>query len=252
MRVCEFFKEILCGGKVLRRLRAGGRRIRYNFAKGFFGGMMMASAWNFIGIGAWLVVLLYLILIIRNIRHRHIKMIITEKKTFKWQLLLRDLVLILIFIAGFGFMSYQTFFSHARVTDKDRVKTVYSTEPLILQTDGATGYYVSVEHGEGRAAIQTYTYWTEGHRNQVKSIQSSIATGKKPISIGARVYRFPSDWIKKADEKYNQAFVAKVEATYKPCFWNGLGMHVGHNAFDYTMIRVPTSLFVSQEDPSEP
>ncbi|WP_125767158.1 LVIS_2131 family protein [Lapidilactobacillus wuchangensis] len=208
----------------------------------------MGSAWNWIGIIAWLLVLGYLIFIIHNIRHRHIRMIIMSKKTFSWPVLATDLALIVVFLAGFVFMSYQTFFNQASVTEERLVKVKYTTEPLVLQTQGDTGYMVKVQQGEGRAAIQTYTYWTEGHQNQVKSIHASIATGKTPISIGGKVYRWPSKMIKTADEEYSQAFAARVVATYKPGFWNGLGMRVGHNALDYTMIRVPSSTFVSQDE----
>ncbi|WP_261806326.1 LVIS_2131 family protein [Lapidilactobacillus luobeiensis] len=207
----------------------------------------MNFGWNLIGIGAWLLLMVYLVIIIQNIRHRHIRMIVMNKKTFSWKVLSKDLLLVVVFLAGFVFMTYQTLFSRVEVTAQDRVEVKYTTEPLVLQTSGDTGYMVTVARGEGREAIQTYTYWTEGHRNQVKSIHASIATGSKPIPIGAKVYHFPNKMIKKADKQYNQAFAARVEATYKPGFWNGLGMKVGHNALEYTMIRVPSSTFVSED-----
>ncbi|WP_461219439.1 LVIS_2131 family protein [Lapidilactobacillus salsurivasis] len=207
----------------------------------------MNSGWNLIGIGAWLLLLVYLIVIIQNIRHRHIRMIVMNRKTFSWPVFGKDMLLVVVFAAGFVFMAYQTLFNRVDVSEQDRVAVSYTTEPLVLQTSGGTGYMVTVARGSGREAIQTYTYWTEGHRNQVKSIHASIATGSKPVSIGARVYHFPNKMIKKADKRYNQAFVARVEATYKPGFWNGLGMKVGHNALEYTMIRVPSSVFVSED-----
>lgn len=207
----------------------------------------MGSAWNWIGVIAWLLVLGYLVFIIQNIRHRHIRMIIMTKRTFSWSVLAKDLGLIVVFLAGFAFMGYHTFFNQVQVTEHALVKVSYTTEPLVLQTTGDSGYMVKVDQGDGRAAIQKYTYWTEGHKNQVKSIHASIATGTTPISIGGRAYRWPSKMIKKADKEYSQAFAARVIATYKPGFLNGLGMRVGHNALDYTMIRVPSSTFVSQD-----
>ncbi|MFD1465091.1 LVIS_2131 family protein [Lapidilactobacillus mulanensis] len=205
----------------------------------------MNSAWNWIGLGAWFILLVFLIFIVQNIRHRHIKMIVMTRRTFSFTTFLLDLLLVAIFIGGLGFMSYQTFFRHVDVTDQDLVSVKYSTVPLVLQTNGGNGYFVTVEQGEGRTPIQKYTYWTQGNQYQVKSIHASIATGEDPITIGARVYRFPSKMIKNADKKY-EAFVATVRATYKPTFLNGLGMRVGHNALDYTMIRVPSSVFVSK------
>lgn len=207
----------------------------------------MNSAWNWIGLAAWFVLLVFLIFIVQNIRHRHIKMIIMTKRTFSLSTMLLDLLLITIFLGGLGFMSYQTFFSHVDVADQKMVAVKYDTTPLVLQTNGANGYFVTVEQGEGRMPIQTYTYWTEGNKYQVKSIHASIATGNDPISIGAKVYQIPSKLIKKADQDYRQAFVATARATYKPNFWNGLGMRVGKNAVDYTMIRVPSSTFVSKK-----
>lgn len=207
----------------------------------------MNSAWNWIGLAAWFILLVFLIFIVQNIRHRHIKMIIMTKRTFSLSTMLLDLLLIAIFLGGLGFMGYQTFFSRVDVTDHEMVAVKYNTTPLVLQTNGANGYFVTVEQGAGRMPIQTYTYWTEGNMYQVKSIHASIATGQDPISIGSKIYRMPDKLIKEADKDYRQAFVATARATYKPNFWNGLGMRVGKNAVDYTMIRVPSSTFVSKK-----
>lgn len=211
----------------------------------------MNSAWNWIGLIAWFILLVFLIFIVQNIRHRHIKMIIMTKRTFSFSTMLLDLLLIAIFAGGLGFMSYQTFFAHVDVSNHKMVSVKYATTPLVLQTNGANGYFVTVEQGKGRMPIQTYTYWTEGTKYQVKSIHASIATGTDPVSIGAKVYRMPTKLIKKADQDYRQAFVATARATYKPNFWNGLGMRVGKNAVDYTMIRVPSSTFVSKSGVDE-
>lgn len=205
----------------------------------------MNSAWNCIGLIAWFILSVYLIFIVQNIRHRHIKMIVMSRRTFSWSTFLLDLLLVVIFLGGLSVMGYQTFLRHVDVTDQDLVRVKYSTTPLVLQTNGGNGYFVTVEQGEGKTPIQRYTYWTQGNKYQVKSIHASIATGEDPITIGARAYRFPSKMIKNADKKY-EAFAATVRATYRPTFWNGLGMRVGHNALDYTMIRVPSSVFVSK------
>ncbi len=49
------------------------------------------------------------------------------------------------------------------------------------------------------------------------------------------------------DKKYQRAYVAIYTAKYKRNWQNGIGMHAGHLATRYYLIRVPDSSFIKQE-----
>ena len=53
--------------------------------------------------------------------------------------------------------------------------------------------------------------------------------------------------INKMDKKYQRAYVAIYTAKYKRNWQNGIGMHAGHLATRYYLIRVPDSSFIKQE-----
>ena len=63
--------------------------------------------------------------------------------------------------------------------------------------------------------------------------QSNIANVKKELA--------------KMDKKYQRAYVAIYTAKYKRNWQNGIGMHAGHLATRYYLIRVPDSSFIKQE-----
>ena len=45
----------------------------------------MTLGWNILGILAWLILVLYLIFIVQNIRKRHLIMIVKDRKRFEWK-----------------------------------------------------------------------------------------------------------------------------------------------------------------------
>lgn len=202
------------------------------------------SAWNYIGVVAWLIVLAWLIFMILNIRKRHLKMIIKDHKRFTLENLLLDLGSVIIFIALAVSMTYATFLRQPDLRDKNEVRIVYHYHPLVLQTNGVQGYFVKVHNGNGKKPIQYYTYWTNGARYQVSSNHAGVATGTNPLSISGAGMPWQKQKIKKIDEQMQHAFVAQLSARYRPNFMNGLGLRVGRHAENYFLIRVPADTFV--------
>ena len=98
------------------------------------------SAWNFIGILAWLIVLAWLIFTILNTRKRHLKMIIKDHKKFTWRNLCLDIVEVVVSLAMAIFMVQTTFLRVPNLKDSSQVKLSYQYKPLVLKTDGAQGY----------------------------------------------------------------------------------------------------------------
>lgn len=52
----------------------------------------------------------------------------------------------------------------------------------------------------------------------------------------------------KQDREHEKAYAVKLTATYRPSFWNGLGVHVGHQAMTRWLIRVPAQSFINTTD----
>ena len=53
------------------------------------------------------------------------------------------------------------------------------------------------------------------------------------------------------DKKYQRAYVAIYTAFYKKNWQNGIGMHAGHLATRYYLIRVPDQSFIKQKQAKE-
>jgi hypothetical protein len=49
------------------------------------------------------------------------------------------------------------------------------------------------------------------------------------------------------DKKYQRAYVAVYTAKYKKNWQNGIGMHAGHLATRYYLIRIPDASFIKQK-----
>ncbi|MCD2256813.1 hypothetical protein FHQ08_08760 [Lactobacillus sp. CC-MHH1034] len=205
------------------------------------------SAWNFIGITAWLIVLAWLIFIIINIRQRHLRMIIKERQRFSAKHLILDIVEIFVFFILFIGMMYVTFFRTPNLKATDEVKLTYSYKPLVLQTNGSQGYFVKVQNGGTKRSTQYYTYWVKGARYEVSSNYATITSTSKPLTVNNTGIPWPKVQLNRIDEQMQQAFVARAKGTYQPNFMNGLGLHVGHTAVDYFLIRVPADTFIETE-----
>lgn len=208
------------------------------------------NLWNSIGLIAWVVLLAYLIFIIINIRQRHLKMVVQEHKTRSLKTTLIDIAeVIVLFVAVWG-MVWVTWLRPVDFTDKSSVTIKHSYNNLVLKTGDTHSYFVSVRSGNGKNPIRYYTYWTEGARYQISSLNATIADGVDPLTMSASAYPWSKKTLTKMDKITEKAYVATMTATYKDTFLNGLGMHAGKTADHFSLIRIPNETFV-QVNPVE-
>lgn len=206
----------------------------------------MTIGWNILGILAWLVIVLYLVFIIQNIRKRHIMMIVRDRKRFKWSTTLLDALEVIIFLGAVISMSFLTFFSHPDLQNKSLIDSKVEYESLILSTDKKGSYYVTATSSNNTAPRQSYRWYSNGTKMIVNSNYASISDGTNPLSVAASAIPYSEKELKKADSHYQNAYVAVYTATYKRNWYNGLGLHAGRTATQYYLIRVPDQTFVRQ------
>lgn len=204
----------------------------------------MKSTWNLIGMGLWLLLLIYLIWMVHNMRVRRLKLIVKEKRSFSWQNLGISAVELVVFLLAFWGMSYATFLQDVSKLKTNRVTEAVHYEPIVLSTETNPAAYVTVKTGNGRHPIQHYTYYTKGEKYQVSSNDATVTMGDHPINLVASTYKWDKKKVKHMDTRYQKAWVGVVETTYKKTFWNGIGLHAGRLANRFTVIRIPDQSFM--------
>ncbi len=85
----------------------------------------MKSAWNLVGMGLWLLLLVYLVWMVHDMRVRRLRLLVTEKKSYSSRNVMISVVELVIFLLGLWGMGYATFFS-----GRQRVKTKSSDSGL--------------------------------------------------------------------------------------------------------------------------
>ncbi|AXX65151.1 MAG: hypothetical protein J6584_05755 [Lactobacillus sp.] len=199
--------------------------------------------WNLLGLAVWLIIIVAIVAVIFNIRKRHLKMIVVHKKRHSLSNSLLDIIEVGAILLAIGTMFYLTFLNKVSVKDTQRVYLTYEVKPLVMQTKDAQGFYVQAKEAQGKNIMQYYTYWVKGARFTVPGNNASISDGHQPISLNAKNYPWPHT--EKYDKKYQYAYVMTMIARYKNNVTNGLGLHAGNVATDYSLIRVPSSTFVN-------
>ncbi|ETY73476.1 LVIS_2131 family protein [Lactiplantibacillus fabifermentans] len=208
----------------------------------------MTSAWNWIGIIAWIIVLALLVWVFHNIRVRRIKMIVERKHTFEWRSLfitIGELVVSFGLVIGMG---YVTFTNRADLSNKQDVEVTYSYEPLVLQVGSKRSYYVAVDRGTTNKPVHIYNYWVKGAKYTVSSNKATVVSSLKQVKVADAGIPWSQTALKKQDWQHERAYAVKLTATYKPNFWNGLGVHVGHQAMTRWLLRVPAQSFINTTD----
>lgn len=210
----------------------------------------MKSAWNLVGMGLWLLLLIYLIWMVHDMRVRRLKLLVTEKRSWSWRNLMTSVIELAIFLVALWGMGYTTLFQDVSKLDTQRVTISYHYKPLVLEASGTAGSsdYVSVRTGNGRKPVQYYTYYTAGERDLVTSDNATIASGSHPINITASAYKWDQAKIKQMERNHQKAWVGVVETTYKKNFVNGIGLHAGRLANRFTLIRIPDHSFIRQQN----
>ncbi|WP_125706486.1 LVIS_2131 family protein [Lacticaseibacillus daqingensis] len=198
--------------------------------------------WNLIGIGAWVVLIAYLIFVMMNIRSRHLKMVVMRQKPAR-TLMIDALELVVLAAAAYG-MAWVTWLRPVDFTDTSSIAVHYQYDKLIIQPDASSSYYVTVQSGNGKVPVRHFTYWTAGAKTEITSQNADLSTGTNPLTIRASAYPWQTKRLAELDRTAEKAWVASLTSTYKPTFLNGLGMHVGHSAERFDLIRVPNDTVI--------
>lgn len=206
----------------------------------------MTIGWNILGILAWLIIVLYLVFIIQNIRKRHLMMIVRDRKRFKWSTTIVDALEIIVLLVAISGMAFLTFFASPDLADKNNISSDVEYQPLILSTGKKSSFYVTATSNEKSAPKQSYRIYSNGNKITVNSNYATISDGVDPMSVAAGAIPYSAKQLKKADARYQRAYVAIYTATYKKNWYNGLGLHSGRIATKYYLIRVPDRTFVRQ------
>lgn len=203
--------------------------------------------WNLLGILVWVVIILYLVFVIQNIRQRRIKMIIKQHKRFTWPNLLLDLVEIVVFLVAAGWMFNQCLMDNPDLDDQARISSSVKYQPLIMSTGGTgNSSYVTINSSKKKNGWQTYTFYQSGQKMTVSSNYASVSYGKTPTNLNSEKIPYNKKVLLKKDREYQRAYVAIYTARYKSNWQNGLGIHAGRLATRYYLIRVPDSSFIKQ------
>jgi len=204
------------------------------------------NSWNFVGIISWIIVIALLIFVVFNIRNRHLKILVEQKKKITGATILTDLLEILVVILAVSGMLYMTLFTKVDSMNKDEVAVSYKYDPLIVQTtsDGQ-GYYVKIDKKESNSSTDVYQYWLNNSTYTVSSQNSTISDATLPFTVSGLRLDWPMKKITKLDSKYQSAYVITVQARYKNNFKNGLGLRANRYAMEYRVLRVPARSFIN-------
>lgn len=204
-------------------------------------------SWNLLGVLLWVVVILYFIFVIQNIRKRRIKMIIKKHQQFSWNNFLIDILEVAVFLVGVIWLFGRTMLDNPDLEDKTKITSTITYEPLVINTGTGNSNYVTINSKKKKISTQTYTYYCNGKKARVSSDFASVAYGKSPLDLNASRIPYDKKELKKMDRKYQKAYVATYTATYKKVWQNGLGLHAGHIATRYYLIRIPDASFVKEK-----
>ena len=212
----------------------------------------MKSAWNLVGMGLWLLLLIYLIWMVHDMRVRRLKLLVTEKRSWSWQNIAKSSIELVIFLLCLWGMGYTTLFQDVSQLNSKRVTVTHQYKPLVLETN-ATGSsdYVFVKTGNGRKPVQYYTFYTQGEKDIVPGDSATVSAGGHPINLVASSYKWNTAKVNSMEKRHQKAWVGVIKTTYKKTFLNGIGLHAGRLANRFTLIRVPDHSFVKQVSDSQ-
>lgn len=207
----------------------------------------MRLGFNLLGIAVWVILILYLVFTIQNIRKRHLRMIVQDRKRFEGKTLAVDLVEIIVLLVAAVFMIKVTFFDNPDLSNKQAISSTTEYRPLILTTGTGKSYYVTASSAKKTRPVQSYTFYSDGNKYTVDSHYATVVTDSKTTTVNAAMIPFNKHSLQKADNRYQRAFVAVYTATYRNNWRNGLGLHAGRLATRYYYLRVPDATFVREK-----
>ncbi len=205
-------------------------------------------SWNVLGVALWVGAIVYLVFIVQNIRRRRLKMIIQRQHKFEWSNSLISLLEVASFCLLAGWLLAVSLFDDPNLTDTSRITSSVTYKPLVLQPSASQSYYVQVKSTKNRDLSQQYIFYLKGKKYTVPSYLATVSYEKDPINVTASALPFSRKELKKEDSRYQQAYVAIYTAEYKNTAANGIGLHAGHQAKHFYLIRVPDSSFIDKEN----
>lgn len=203
------------------------------------------NVWNLIGIFAWLLVIAYLIFIVNNIRQRHLRMIVVHGKKRSGRTVAIDIVEVLVLLAAVYGLIFAAWLRPVDYTGGKDVTVKHDYAPLVMQIDNSQQYYVTVQSQNAKTPLRHYTYWSDGTKVQVSSLNADVASDASPLPVSASAYPWSKKKLIELDKTTDKAFAATVTARYKSTFLNGLGMRAGREADYFTIIRVPNKQLIN-------
>lgn len=204
-------------------------------------------SWNALGIIIWVIIIIYLLFIIQNIRNRHLLMIIKDHKRFEWKTFLLDLIEVVVLLVAGGLMIMNMFFDNLRLDDKSTLTAKVEYRPLILTPSNTNSYYVTDITSKQKVPVQTYQFYIPGKKITLNSNNASISYGINPQDIASERIPYTEKELKEMDSKYQKAYVAIYTARYKDTWKNGLALHANKVATQYYLIRIPDRSFIKQK-----
>ncbi|CAM3150561.1 hypothetical protein SAMN04487792_0523 [Lactobacillus bombicola] len=204
-------------------------------------------SWNLLGVLLWVIIILYLFFVVQNIRKRHITMIIKKHQQFSWLNLAIDFLEVAILLVGTLWLFGRTVLDNPDLEDTSKIAATVIYEPLIMNTGSGNSSYVVIDSKKKRIGTQTYTYYRNGRQAKVSSDFATVVYGKSPLDINAAKIPYSEQELRKMDQKFQHAYVAIYTAKYKKDWQNGIGLHAGHVATRYYLIRIPDASFIKQK-----
>lgn len=201
--------------------------------------------WNWLGWLLWVGAIAFLIWVFHYIRVKQLMLIAKEKRRFDGGLFTRYVILLLVAIIWLGTMAYFSWFRTVDVDDSSQVSIHTTYHPLVLGSVNKGYYYVKANRSQGgKRAVVSYTYWTKNSRNTTNSKYGTVTVSDNYLSSAAGAYPWNKKELARLDSRSGHAFAAVMTIRYRNTLKNGLGVHVGHMADQYTLIRVPAANMV--------
>ncbi len=202
--------------------------------------------WNMLGVLLWVMLILYLIFVVQNIRQRRIRLLIKQQRRFSWGNLGIDVIELVVLVMAFGSLINAAWLDNPNLEDRGRIFAKVTYRPLIVTTDKDSGQsnYVAVSAQKTKHGSQTYTVYVAGKRLSLPSTMASIADDVKPLAVDAQHIPYDKTALVKMDHHFQKAYLAEYRAWYRENWQNGLGLHAGQLAMHYYLVRVPDQSFV--------
>ncbi|WEV70682.1 LVIS_2131 family protein [Lactobacillus sp. ESL0785] len=204
-------------------------------------------SWNLLGVLLWVIIILYFVFVIQNIRKRRITMIIKKHQRFSWPNFLVDIVEVILLLVSIVWLFDKTMLDNPDLEDTSKISSSVVYQPLVMNTGTGNSSYVTINSKKKKIGTQTYTYYRAGKKVQVSSGFATVTYGRNPLDLNAERIPYNVHELQKMDKKYQRAYVAIYTATYKKIWQNGIGMHAGHTAVNYYLIRIPDASFIRQK-----